>query len=372
MRRTLCLLVLFLCFQRSVSAQNTFETILKTATVTQINRFSLDSLAANQFFVRMPYSSSQFLNFLRPGAFRNAELERIELVYTAFPINNELRQHRLNLQRMKALERRLGTQQNLSQVRWGLMVQTACPNEAAARQMPHGFLLTFSEADDLPDFTVEKKLQTMTDGDSTVLNTLNRNDNWKKMLVVTDLTGSMSPYTAQLLLWFKLAQNTGRVEHLVFFNDGDGRADSLKLLGKTGGIYDLKPNSFEDIAILANKVVEKGTGGDEPENNVEALLYGIKACPACTETVMISDNWASPRDLTLLKQVNKPVRVILCGTEEGVNPDYLNLARDTGGSVHTIREDIENLLTLNEGQELKIGNEVFVVRRGKIELLRKI
>lgn len=370
MKRILTLTALLCCLQ--LSAQNHLEKRLNAASVTRVERFSTENLAENQAFLSMPYGSSQFLNFLRPGAFRNADLERVDLVYTAFPKDNDARQRRLNAQRIRALEQRLGTQQNLAYVQWGLIVQTACPNETVARQLPHGFLLTFSEADELPDFTMEKKLVDLADGDSTVLNTLNRNNDWKKMLVVTDLTGSMSPYTAQLLLWFKLAHNTGRVEHLVFFNDGDGKPDSLKILGNTGGIYDIKPQSFEDIAALANTVVEKGTGGDEPENNVEALLHGIKACPACTEIVMISDNWASPRDLALLKQLNKPVRIILCGTEEGVNPDYLNLARDTGGSVHTIYEDIENLLTLNEGQEIKIGNEVFVVRRGRIELLKKI
>lgn len=192
------------------------------------------------------------------------------------------------------------------------------------------------------------------------------------MLVVTDLTGSMSPYTAELLLWFRLAQNTGRVEHLVFFNDGDGKSDSLKVLGKTGGLYDIRPESFEEIAKLANQVVEKGNGGDEPENNVEALLYGLKVCPECEEVIMISDNWATPRDIALLKKLTKPVRVILCGTEEGINPDYLNLARDTGGSVHTIKEDIDDLLNLNEGQEIKIGKETFIIKNGKFELFKRI
>ncbi|MFN7117459.1 MAG: hypothetical protein ACK4TA_11715 [Saprospiraceae bacterium] len=370
MRYTLTLPLLLCCFH--LFAQTNFEKLLNTATVTRVERFHLDSLTENQVFLRMPYASSQFLNFLRPGAFRNADLERIELVYTAFPVNNIQGQRRLNLRRLQALERRLNPGHNFAFANLRLIEQTPCPTEKVARQLPHGFLLTFSEADDLPDFTVEQKLEELTEGDSTVLNTLNRNKDWQKMLVVTDLTGSMSPYTAQLLLWFKLAQNTGRVQHLVFFNDGDGKADTLKTLGKTGGIYDLQPKSFEEIAILANKVVEKGTGGDEPENNIEALLHGINACPECNEIIMISDNWASPRDLALLKKVNKPVRVILCGTEEGVNPDYLNLARDTGGSVHTIREDIENLLSLNEGQEIKIGNEIFVIRRGRFELFKKI
>lgn len=370
MRHTLILATLLYCFP--MTAQNTLESLLKHAPIHRVERFAIDSLSENQYFLRMPYAGSQFLTFLRPGAFRNALLERIDLVYTDFPAGNARRQHQLNLHRLQALERKLPERQDLSTAHWGIIVQTACTTETEARNMPHGFVLTFSETDDLLDFTMESRLENMTEGDSTVFNTLNRNTHWKKMLVVTDLTGSMSPYTAQLLLWFKLSQNTGRVNHLVFFNDGDGKVDSLKILGKTGGIYDAKPQSFKEIAELANKVVEKGTGGDEPENNVEALLYGMKACPDCEEIVMICDNWASPRDVALLRQVNKPVRVILCGTEEGVNVDYLNFARDTGGSVHTIKEDIANLMTLNEGQEINIGSEVFIIKNGKFQLFKKI
>lgn len=366
------LILIFQLCSLLLNAQSTIETILDAAKVTQVERFEVNNLSENQFFIKMPYASNQFLTFLRAGSFRSVQLERIDLVYTAFPTDNDEKQRRLNRTRIQALERRFAESTTLPTENWGIIVQTACRTEAEARQLPHGFLLTFSRANDLPDFTEEKKLAILTEGDSTVLNALSRNVQWKKMLVVTDLTGSMSPYTAQLLLWFKLAQHTGKVEHLVFFNDGDDKTDSLKVLGKTGGIYDIRPKSFEEIAVLANQVVEKGTGGDEPENNVEALLYGLSVCPECEEVIMISDNWASPRDLALLKKVTKPVRVILCGTEQGINVEYLNIARETGGSVHTIKEDIENLLNLNEGQEIKIGKETFIIKNGKFELFKRI
>ncbi|MEM7372873.1 MAG: hypothetical protein AAF587_29900 [Bacteroidota bacterium] len=40
--------------------------------------------------------------------------------------------------------------------------------------------------------------------DSTVFHVFQRNPDWNNMLVVCDFTGSMSPYTAQLLVWHKL------------------------------------------------------------------------------------------------------------------------------------------------------------------------
>lgn len=346
--------------------------LLKELEEKQVSYFDLNSLSDNQLFVRMPYASHEFVNFPGAHVFRGLDIVRVDLVYTMFPKDNDQRQFRLNQNRIIALTRKLKTLEALPLENWGLIAQNACENEAMARSCPHGFVITFSEPHDLPDFTREEKLVEMIEKDSTVITALERNGDWKKMLVVTDLTGSMSPYTAQLLLWFKLAHNTGRVEQLVFFNDGDEKSDSLKAIGQTGGIYSIKPKSFDEIAQLANRVVERGTGGDEPENNVEALLYGLKICPQCEEVIMIADNWASPRDTVLLKQVKKPIRIILCGTDEGVNVDYLNLARETGGSVHTIEEDLYNLLELNEGNEIQIGKEIFVVKNGKFELLKKI
>ncbi len=366
---TLFLLVGVLhAFAQGISAVQ----ILQEAETKQIPYFNLESLTETQLFVRMPYASHEFVNFPGAHVFRGLDVIRVDLVYTIFPKNNDQRQYRLNQNRINELFRRSSGIRELPPDNWGLIAQTACENEVAARALPHGFVITFSEPHDLPDFTREEKLEDLIDGDSTVITTLERNADWKKMLVVTDLTGSMSPFTAQLLLWFKLAQNTGRVEQLVFFNDGDEKVDSLKAIGQTGGIYSIKPKSFDEIAQLANRVVERGTGGDEPENNVEALIYGLKICPQCEEVIMIADNWASPRDIELLKKVNKPVRIILCGTEEGINVDYLNLARDTGGSVHTIEEDLFNLLELNEGNEIQIGKEIFVIKNGKFELLKRI
>jgi hypothetical protein len=357
---------------RMTAAQTAVETILDTAEKTQLKRFDLKQLDDNQVFIAMPYAGSRFLNRLQPYVAQSAVLEHIDLIYTAFPTDNNARQRELNKHRILELNKRLPEALELPVERWKFIEQTACLSENDARELPHGFLLTFSEELDAPDFTNGARLQMLTKGDSTVTNALSRNKNWKKMLVVTDLTGSMSPFTAQLLLWFKLAQHTGKVEHLVFFNDGDGKNDDLKVIGNTGGLYDIKPENFDEIARMANQVVKKGNGGDEPENNIEALLHGIKICPQCEEVIMIADNWATPRDYSLLKEVNKPVHIILCGTEEGINTDYLNLARETGGSVHTIEQDINDLINLNEGQEIKIGKEVFIIKNGKFELFKRI
>lgn len=356
----------------SADAQIPVETILDAAKKMQLERFDTSQLLENQIFIAMPYAGSRFLHAVQPYLAQRVLLERIDLIYTAFPSDNNARQRALNRHRILALNKQIPDARDLPIESWRFIEQTACTREQDARELPHGFILTFAKLPDAPNFTDEAQLHVLTKGDSTVIKALSRNKIWRKMLVVTDLTGSMSPFTAQLLLWFKLAQHTGKVEYLVFFNDGDGKDDEQKIIGNTGGIYAIQPKHFEEIAQMANQVVKKGNGGDEPENNLEALLYGIKACPQCEEIVMIADNWATPRDYALIKKVNKPVHIILCGTDEGINTNYLNLARETSGSIHTIEQDINDLIGLNEGQEIKIGKEVFIIKNGKFELFKRI
>jgi len=54
----------------------------------------------------------------------------------------------------------------------------------------------------------------------------------------------------------------------------------------------------------------------------------------------------------------------LCGTEDGINPQYLEIARESGGSVHTVEEDIYNLALLNVGETIRIGGQVFKIEPG--------
>src|SRR3989339_215955 len=61
----------------------------------------------------------------------------------------------------------------------------------------------------------------------------------------------------------------------------------------------------------------------------------------------------------------KPVRVILCGAQTAVNIQYLDLALQTKGSIHTIEEDIEDLVKITEGKTIKIGKKSFRMSKGK-------
>lgn len=195
--------------------------------------------------------------------------------------------------------------------------------------------------------------------DSVVMTALRRN-NWTNFVLVCDVTGSMSPYTAQIFASLPPVIENRRCKGFVFFNDGDKKTTDKKKMLHAGGVYTTTVMRFDSVYYSAKKCMNNGDGGDIPENNVEALLKAEQMNPG-GELVLIADNWASPRDLEECDKINSPVHVILCGAHGGVNPDYLFLARVTNGSVHTRDKDVTNLGSMKEGESVTIGNQTFLL-----------
>jgi hypothetical protein len=208
--------------------------------------------------------------------------------------------------------------------------------------------------------------------DSTVSAVLERNRQWKKMLVVEDVTGSMLPYIANLLLWNALKVNMDNTLHFVFFNDGADKDDSEKEVGSTGGLYHVKPTTEKVLEETMVEAIGGGTGGDRPENDIEAVMEGLKACPDCEDIVLISDNYATPRDLELLPQIKKPIHVIVCGARKTINPAHIFIAWKTGGTLHTIDQDITRLAKMKEGDVLDVYDRSYKIVNGKFILLSKM
>jgi hypothetical protein len=195
--------------------------------------------------------------------------------------------------------------------------------------------------------------------DSVVITAIRRNG-WTNYVMVCDVTSSMSPYTAQIFAAMPSVIENRKCKGVMFFNDGDGKTSNQKRMGKSGGIYFTRELRMDSTWMLARKCMARGNGGDLPENNVEALLQAEKSNPG-GELVLVADNWASPRDLSMCDELTQPVHVILCCARGGVNPDYLFLARVTGGSVHLRDEDITNLPQMKEGETVKIGIQTFLL-----------
>lgn len=172
-------------------------------------------------------------------------------------------------------------------------------------------------------------------------------------LIVVDVTGSMYPYTADLLKWVRLSTLQDK-KTFVFFNDGDDKPTGQKVVGQTGGIYSIVSDDFVAVRDKMFEAMRGGGGGDLPENNIEALLYGAEATDTPNGVVMIADNYSFPRDAELLGQYAGELRIILCHTEKGINTRYMDLARKYGFSLHTMQSDIADLEKQKTGADFLI------------------
>ncbi len=215
---------------------------------------------------------------------------------------------------------------------------------------------------------------------NTVAHVMERNQSWDNIMVV-DVTGSMTPYVSQYLQWLRLKFNKNETQSFVFFNDGDDNLSirNPKKIGSTGGIYPIS-NYYNQYAYSFNKIRQtlerammNGSGGDRPENNIEALLLAEQKYPYAKNTVMVADNFATPRDLKLIKKLTKPVNVILCGVNGGnVNKAYIDLAFKTNGSIHTMEQSLDQLFKLKEGEEFDFMGKAYIVKKAGVELLIRV
>lgn len=208
--------------------------------------------------------------------------------------------------------------------------------------------------------------------DNEVVSKVLGRNKWSEKLIVCDLTGSMDPYAQELSIWYQLNIKNEPNLQFVFFNDGDNQSDSQKKIGATGGIYYQKAQGLDSLIRIMSFVRSRGNGGDCPENNMEALIKGVKKAKPYKELVMIVDNNAPVKDLSLLNQFNKPVHIILCGSRSGeVLEDYLLIAWKTKGSIHTIEEDISKIASMSEGQSIQIGGFTYKILGGEFVRITK-
>jgi hypothetical protein len=377
---------ILLCVAILAATFSSFATEIRTATeiVAQIEiqrpRYLLKTTSLKAAVFNMPFGESYLISEKDKLFLKTADVRQIDLVFTDYPKGQDLK--KLNLNRIKEVESWQKSLVSNYNITWKIIRQTDCKNEAEAETMFHGIVVHYkgpqTEEDRLMEIAAANKLLPLEEDlkdpvkfrkslpDSTILKVFERNKNWKNMAVVADMTGSMSPYTAQLVLWFKLKVNDQRIQDLIFFNDGDATPDDQKVIGKTGGIYHDKGNNYKQVRELAMKTIRAGCGGDAPENDCEALLYAFDVAPKASEYILIADNLAPIKDIILLEKLNKPVRVILCGTTYGISPEFLNLARKTGGSVHTMEADLEDLIKKNEGEKFTFMKEKFRIEKGMI------
>jgi hypothetical protein len=376
------LIIFLLLFTTGVSASD----ILEKGETKEVEVYKINQPAGYQI-LNMGYASSVIEN---SEVWKNTNkiIREVDLVFTAYPKNKSSwitnYDHLLN-QRIKALEVLEPSLVGNDKVKWNFILQTGCHSEEDAKKMFHGAVFKFTcvippvkkersitsqVAEEIE--TIYNEIETTVYGmaemqDSVVFKTFSRN-NWNNMLIVNDWTGSMYPYGAQAVLWHRLNFHKKAVKYFIFFNDGNAKLDRQKRIGNTGGIFFGRADSLEYLLKVMKVVAKRGTGGDIPENNIEAILKGIRLIKGFDQLVMIADNNAGVRDMSLLDRVTVPVKIVLCGSRKNIpiHPHYLEIARKTGGSIHTIEEDIEGLSQLKEGDKLELSGIQYMVKKGKI------
>lgn len=201
--------------------------------------------------------------------------------------------------------------------------------------------------------------------DSTIFKVFDRNPQWKKVLLVVDMTGSMFPYIGQLLVWFKKTFEDGKIKYYALFNDGDNLADEKKVVGRTGGVHTYEAKDYKKLKKDIEDVRKLGEGGDDPENDLEAVTAAMIAYRDYADIVLLADD-SQVRDMMLLRRIRKPIHIILCGTKKGVNDQYLKIAYQTKGSIHTANTDVD-MKKIKDGDEVIIEKDIFKFKNGQFE-----
>jgi hypothetical protein len=275
---------------------------------------------------------------------------------------------------------------NSLDINYSILLQTDCDNEFETMQLFHGIEITYEPLDDsdlnskefddsitialdqivMKNSSSIKRLKLLMyqkrySMDSTVYKAIDRNRAWKNSLLIMDWTGSMYGHGAEALLWHALNEPISKIENAAFFNDGDKLKDRKKIIGYTGGIYSTKAKPVDQAVKLMRRVEKKGNGGDSPENDMEAISESIKQVADEENVILVADNGSCIRDFVLQQCLTRPVHIILCNTKNGINPQYINLAWKSGGSLHTKKWDIHNIQELLEEDKLLLNGVKYVV-----------
>lgn len=304
---------------------------------------------------------------------KNETIVGIDLVYSDYPEGDDFTE--LNRRRILELYALLPEAFNRQVVSWRVVKQTGVQKTGGIQNYFHGFAVYYRPMPS--NFAEETLIKDIVEGrvkpeDSTLLKVFERHEEWKDMLVVCDVTGSMSPYTAQLLLWIKANQKLRSMKNIVFFNDDEDNSTNQSKTDDPTGMWAVSSGNYMTVIDVALEAMKKG---EHHENNLEAVCAAIKKFPEDKMNVlMIADNWEDPCDMELVDYLAKqhiPLRIIVCGVNASFNMNYLEIARRTGGSVHTMEDDLVNLASMKDGTRFKIGGIRVVLSGGKFYQVNK-
>jgi hypothetical protein len=327
----------------------------------------------DKIFIETGFTNSQLISPKDIKLLKNSDILAIDLVFSNYPYGGIYEP--LNRSRLKSLERALPFLKSDTKINWRFIAIGQNLNENSAKSLFHGFVITYRkkaskesmmlEAKSLTDLNLIKITSRSSKYTNNMFTKIFERKKWSNSVFACDITGSMSPYLAQLITWLSLTKIDQEKASFLFFNDGDMTPDKSKVIGSTGGFYSCNGGKdFNKILSTMQKAMMNGFGGDCPENNIEALLALETKNPKAEQLVMVADNWAPIKDIALVDELKKPVRIILCGVNKNaMNIDYINLAYKTGGSIHTIERDIEKLCDRKMGSTLRLNNRTYILTK---------
>ena len=229
----------------------------------------------NTVHLKMTYGSQKILNPKEWSYIqKDARAKKIDVVMTLYP--SDLDNWRVDFENL--IEKRL---QNLTEldsnllvdctIKWNLILQDADSTSYHAKKRDHGVFISYV---DLPTLKHKKHYASVLNkcygrktansrGEKLTKITDRNKDKWKKMLIVTDCSGSMIPYGTEVFLWHMLRYNKNNVNQFAFFNDGETGSQAI---GRAGGIHMVKVKDHQKITSALNYVTNLGVNNQMMKN----------------------------------------------------------------------------------------------------------
>lgn len=356
------------------------------------DKYAVDKMIFQQsegeMFLPMQYGSEQGTN-PRLKELQATSITKIQLYYTDHPKGMNL--DYLNKKRLEHIFGILPGLANNREIKWEVIAQRGALGKEEARRYFHGFKIFYNNKGQstrkarmsilrarppaelilstpaYQTFLVEHKirqdiLSKKIHEDSTTYKVFERNwSNWKNAVVVCDWTTSMFKYGTQVVSWLSEHEDAKNISGFVFFNDCDAEGRALGRSARSGEMFAVKSTRTNEVLDAMIAAVRKGGANqDLEENDAQAIKYAYDNFPEAEEIVLIADNVSPVRHMSLINDVKKPVKIIICGTtlipDLAIQPDYFTIAKKTSGSIHTIEDDLESLKNIKKGTWIKVGD----------------
>ncbi|WP_281613991.1 hypothetical protein [Flammeovirga sp. SubArs3] len=368
-------ILLFLSF--GIYAQSP-EQLYFRAGYRSVGELKIDS--TKQFFtLPMSYGEDEILTLPEAETISRLQIDSVLLVYTDHPKDFDFSS--LNINRIEAFSKWFDGSIDDPVIRWRIIKQTQGVSKRDFEKMFHGIVVYYRKhprKESTPeeenkrkkqiehrfDHLVKKKLHVEDQVNSNTAEIFSEHrDKWNKIVVVSDWTGSMYPYTLDLLSWLIQERAQDQVIGFVFFNDGDTKLSNQKVIGETYGVYHIRSSKVMPVMNLMASVKNKGDGGDLPENDIEALIYAQEEFPDANTFVLIGDNQSKVRDISLVDQLKRPVEIILNYADEDKNgipyivSDYKKLALVTGGNIYVNKQSFSTIDEIKSTRSLQLNDQ---------------